>query len=422
MQDLVCSLLRKHAGDLFIKCFVSGADDAIEMKQTLSSEMEVFDQGNATRIPGEILLNNTVKPLRISWDIKWAKGGVNSMLLRELVMMSGAKRRTADPTNPYAQLYDYFVEQLRLFNALCLDRNYLGILYIEEHLQFNYEILLQGIMDVELPWDIRQHFCRLMTSLHIDREPHVLVTYPNLTRLADEKAGEPSNRSHNNQFVLFQCFLLQHLRDFEKLRESEDNLTAFSQMGFMRFMAALTDALLRLVLLDFFYHPKMMKAFVGPLLECLDGASDLNEKTLGGVRNKFTLTKKPAHRIMPRHHMLKNKNKRGKIFPEQALQALPSPQRTLSVDSETNDDEEDDEGKNCWEKLKQKKLSFLQRLDIFINATSYMMVLTVFVFISAIVGFVAPSCFHLAATLHFTFCFLFLPMHDPMTSLLLNTS
>ena len=123
-----------------------------------------------------------------------------------------------------------------------------------------------------------------------------------------------------------------------------------------------------------------------------------------------------------KHHMLKNKNKRGKIFPEQALQALPSPQRTLSVDSETNDDEEDDEGKNCWEKLKQKKLSFLQRLDIFINATSYMMVLTVFVFISAIVGFVAPSCFHLAATLHFTFCFLFLPMHDPMTSLLLNTS
>ena len=388
MQDLVCGLLKEYEGDLFIKCFVSDVDDegdGFEMGESFDKDILVFRHGNAKRkIPGEELLQDGTKPLRLSWNAKWAKGGVNTMLLRQLVMMAGAKRRQTDPSNIYTDVYDYLLEQLRLFNALCLGRNYLGIIYVEEYLHLTYEILLQGVMNKRLPWDIREEFCRLMTSLHIDREPYILVTYPNLTRLADEQIDETNNRSGSNQFVLLQCFVLQHLRDFDKLKDIHKNQSAFNQMGFMRFMAALIDAVLTLVQLDFFSRPNMVREFAGPLIKCLDGAGDIN---MTG-RGKLSIAKKPSRRLARRNPLSgstkRNKKKNHKVFPEQPIDTQSSLKQTNS-----EADEGDNETRGCCEELTKKKLDFKGRVRVFINATVYMIILTAFVFLSTFVGYVS---------------------------------
>ena len=377
MQDRVCGLLQQHEGDLFVKCSISNAEDepiTLNHGKSFANEIQIFKQGSVKKIPGEHLLRQKVKPLRLSWNPRWPKGGVHTMLLNDLVLMSGAKRRTN--TSEYAELYHYFIEQLRLFNALCLGRNYLGILYVEEQMRFSYEVLLQGIMDNSLPWGMRDRFCRLMTSLHIDREPYVMVTFPNLTRLADEETvADTDDQSGSNQFTLLQCLVLQHLRDFQLSKAMHQD-----QIGFMRFLAALVDALLTLVQLDFFPRQNMLLEFVEPLLECLDGTGDVLN---GGSGRRATLTRAPTLRPMTTA-----KNKHGaKVFPERATNVQKQSVRQIA--SEEEGDDVDDEGKGCCEKLKQKKLTFFQRVDIFINSTPYMIVMTAFVFVATIIGFVS---------------------------------
>ena len=381
MQDRVCGLLKKHKYELFLKCSNSNVDDrriTLNHGESFHNEIQIFRQVSANNgIPGDHLLNKEVAPLRLSWNPK-TKGPADSMLLHDLVSMPGVKR--CENNNEYYEFYKYFIEQLRLFNALCLGRNYLGIEYVEKQMQFTYEILLQGIIDDKLPWEMREHFCRLMTSLHIDRQPYVLVTYPNLTRLADEKATrDMDNRNGNNQFVLLQCFILQHLRDFEFSKNGVRD-----QMEFMRFLSSLVDALLTLVQLDFFSRPKMLLEFMEPLLKCLDGTGDISE--VGGRRS--SLGRAPTMRSRKQMAM-KRRRANNKVAPEGSLGSLASQKHTPRQNvNEDEDDDSGDEGKGCIEKLKLKTTTSFQRVDIFINSTPYMIVMTVFVFVATINGFV----------------------------------
>lgn len=82
----------------------------------------------------------------------------------------------ATPEGRRALIFDYYYYQLKLFSALCMDRNYLTINHIERNM--TYGMLVALITNEELPVRLRTQYCRLFKALWIDRSPQRAICIP----------------------------------------------------------------------------------------------------------------------------------------------------------------------------------------------------------------------------------------------------
>lgn len=68
-----------------------------------------------------------------------------------------------------AHVLDYYRHQLDLFTGMCLDRQYLAINTLSETL--NIHLIQQILQNIQVPYDLRAAFCRLLFHMHVDCEP-----------------------------------------------------------------------------------------------------------------------------------------------------------------------------------------------------------------------------------------------------------
>lgn len=63
------------------------------------------------------------------------------------------------------EVYEYYIYQVQLMAAMCLDRNYLGISQLEEVMHF--DVVFACMMDTQLTLRMRMAFCKLLQSLWV---------------------------------------------------------------------------------------------------------------------------------------------------------------------------------------------------------------------------------------------------------------
>jgi len=78
------------------------------------------------------------------------------------------------------EMVDYYISMISLFAELCLDRNYVAIYYIEA--LYAYEVVLSCMANRQLPYSLRAAMSKLFYTLHVDREPQLLIPVPSYTR------------------------------------------------------------------------------------------------------------------------------------------------------------------------------------------------------------------------------------------------
>eukprot|EP00057_Strongylocentrotus_purpuratus_P027949 XP_011682423.1 PREDICTED: inositol 1,4,5-trisphosphate receptor [Strongylocentrotus purpuratus] len=163
-QELICkSVLNDRNMDILIETKL--------VKTELELEIEVEGEDGT---PGEpVITIEEEEEVVLFWEKSQRSKGI-----RELAM--GA----ADNVREDSDVLGYYRYQLDLFSQMCLDRQYLAINQIS--IQLDIDLILRCMADMNLPYDLRASFTRLMLHMHVDRDPQEQVTPVKYARLWSE--------------------------------------------------------------------------------------------------------------------------------------------------------------------------------------------------------------------------------------------
>jgi len=96
--------------------------------------------------------------------------------------------------------YGYFLSLIDLSAELCLGRNQLALASLQD--MFNFDCVKLIVKDVELPYEVRALFMRLLLTLHMDQKleaiqiPQNTGVWNDLPQFQKEKFKDPSSFSY----------------------------------------------------------------------------------------------------------------------------------------------------------------------------------------------------------------------------------
>jgi len=168
-----------------------------------------------------------------------------------------------------SEMTDYYVSLLGMFAEICYDRNYKGIYQIEA--LYQYEVVLACMASQDLDFRLRTRFTRLLLTLHIDREPQVVVQVPNYTRTNTQSTptmgfveGETEG---GRDFRDIKAFIVEYFKEMapcQRAWESDKNQMSLNVIEVARFLCAA----------GFYTVGKDVRSLVNPLVDCMDGTMD----------------------------------------------------------------------------------------------------------------------------------------------------
>jgi hypothetical protein len=153
---------------------------------------------------------------------------------------------------------DYFVAQLYLAAALCLDRNYVAIRILEPH--YSLENLLAVLQTKQVVSEIKAPVCSLLHSLYIDREPQVAINFPRLIRTSVSLVGGDENVFNPApfKFAVIQHIISDYIR-------SELNVAHCDELS-----CEMMNLLASLMTFGFYSCIHQMADVINPLLQTLE--------------------------------------------------------------------------------------------------------------------------------------------------------
>ena len=142
------------------------------------------------------------------------KISIEKILSTDMLTMGGGTTATA--VRIKKRIADYFIAQLNLAAEVCLDRNYVAIELCEATLDFND--LFSILKTPELDELLYAAVVRVITCIHVDRDPQSSLRIPRLSRiLVEEPKSELELRmpavdpDRENYFALLQDMIEEHL-------------------------------------------------------------------------------------------------------------------------------------------------------------------------------------------------------------------
>ncbi|KAF1745338.1 hypothetical protein MXB_2722 [Myxobolus squamalis] len=92
------------------------------------------------------------------------------------------------------RILNYYERQLKLFSVLALDRQYLAINILCKELSI--DLIMMCINNPNLPYSLRAAFCKVMLTVHIDRDPHEFIPCVRLSRIWTEIPSFEESRNY----------------------------------------------------------------------------------------------------------------------------------------------------------------------------------------------------------------------------------